>query len=301
MPPAPSAPPARGMLRDGAVAQDRWPGVVAGAIGRIGTGEVDKVVLARDVIASFDGDEPNSDADQQPIAGGAWATLDLRWPLRRLAHRYHRTWTFAVDGLIGATPELLVRLEEGWVSSRVLAGTVQRTSATSRDDRVRAGLTASAKERQEHDYAVTSVTDVLRPHCASLQVPTEPFVLELPNVFHLASDVSGPLANGSTSLRLAADLHPSAAVCGAPQPAASRIIGELEGMDRGGYAGPVGWMDASGDGEWGIALRCGELDADGWSMRLFAGGGIVAASDPDAELAETQAKLAPMRYALGLD
>jgi menaquinone-specific isochorismate synthase len=116
---------------------------------------------------------------------------------------------------------------------------------------------------------------------------------------HLATDVAGVLADGVTSLRLAASLHPSAAVCGTPSAVADRVIGQLEGMDRGRYAGPVGWMDASGDGEWGIALRCGAFEpGDAASMRLFAGCGIVAGSDPAAELAESDAKLVPMRDAL---
>ena len=131
-------------------------------------------------------------------------------------------------------------------------------------------------------------------------MPEAPYVLELPDVYHLASDISGTMRSGATSLRLAAALHPSAAVCGTPTEPAARLIDELEGMDRGRYAGPVGWMDASGDGDWGIALRCGELADDRHSMRLFAGGGIVAASDPQAELAETEVKLTAMRHALGL-
>jgi menaquinone-specific isochorismate synthase len=131
-------------------------------------------------------------------------------------------------------------------------------------------------------------------------VPESPFVLHLANVMHLATDVTGVLADGTTSLELAADLHPSAAVCGTPTEAAASLIASIEGMDRDRYAGPVGWMDAGGDGEWGIALRCARLDAeDPRSARLFAGCGIVAGSDPRAELAESAAKLLPMREALG--
>src|SRR5690606_17653492 len=142
--------------------------------------------------------------------------------------------------------------------------------------------------------------EALAAHCTELHVPEAPYVLELPDVYHLASDLTGTMVSGATSLRLAAALHPSAAVCGTPTQDAARVIGELEGMDRGRYAGPVGWMDGSGDGDWGIALRCGELAPDRHSMRLFAGGGIVAASDPEAELAETEVKLTAMRHALGL-
>ncbi|MDQ3384046.1 MAG: isochorismate synthase [Actinomycetota bacterium] len=282
-------------LSDGAVAAADWPAVVAAAVTRIIAGEVDKVVLARDLLASSD------------------APIQVGQMLRRLADRYAATWTFAVDGLVGATPEMLVRLERGRVRSRVLAGTVRRDrtpapsvteahpdldTAHASDPRLR--LVSSDKELEEHGFAVRSVAEALGPHCAELTVPDEPFVLELPDVYHLASDLVGTLRDGATSLRLAAALHPSAAVCGTPASAAARVIAELEGMDRGRYAGPVGWMDASGDGDWGIALRCGQLSQDEKSMRLFAGGGIVAASDPQTELAETEVKFAAMRHALGI-
>ena len=132
-----------------------------------------------------------------------------------------------------------------------------------------------------------------------MNVPETPFVLHLPNVMHLATDVTGVLADGASSLALAEALHPSAAVCGTPTAIADRVIADLEGMDRRRYAGPVGWIDASGDGEWGIALRTGEVDpGDPSRMRLFAGCGIVAGSDPEAEVAESDAKLVPMRDAL---
>ena len=292
----PSAESADGIqVQDGAVPASRWPEVISTAINRISSGEVDKVVLARDVTARA----------SEPID-----TVAL---LRRLADRYSATWTFAVDGLVGATPEMLVRLLDGKVRSRVLAGTVRRDTTPapsvtethpdladehSRDPRLH--LVSSTKDLEEHAFAVRSVAEALTPHCASLEVPEDPFVLELPDVYHLASDLSGDAADGSTSLDLAAALHPSAAVCGTPSERAARVIADLEGMDRGRYAGPVGWLDASGDGDWGIALRCGQLADDARSMRLFAGGGIVAASDPQAELAETEVKLAAMRHALGL-
>lgn len=283
-------------LQEGAVPAREWPAVIATAIERIEAGEVDKVVLARDVLAVSD----------EPIN-----TVTL---LRRLADRYAATWTFAVDGLVGATPEMLVRLQDGRVRSRVLAGTVRRDQTpapsvtephpeleTSHATDPRLHLVSSAKDLEEHAFAVRSVAEALAPHCVNLDVPEEPFVLELPDVYHLATDLSGEAGDDATSLDLAAALHPSAAVCGTPAAAAARVIAELEGMDRGRYAGPVGWVDASGDGDWGIALRCGQLTPDAHAMRLFAGGGIVSASDPQAELAETEVKLAAMRHALGLD
>jgi menaquinone-specific isochorismate synthase len=167
-----------------------------------------------------------------------------------------------------------------------------------------AQLARSSKDLEEHELAVVSVADALEPFCTSLNVPEQPFVLHLPNVMHLASDVTGVLARPAegaapSALALAAALHPSAAVCGTPTTAARELIREIEGMDRGRYAGPVGWMGADGDGEWGIALRSARLDdQDPHRARLFAGCGVVAASDPTAELAESEAKLIPMRWSL---
>ncbi|QQR99866.1 MAG: chorismate-binding protein [Austwickia sp.] len=266
---------------DGARSGPAWQSAVADAVARIGAGELDKVVLARDLYAE------------------AADVVDPRWLLRRLAAEYENTWVFAVDGLVGATPEMLCRLERGLVTSRVLAGTIRRTGDDERDLALAGSLARSSKDLEEHEYAVRSVADALAPHCTSMNLPEAPFVLHLPNVMHLATDVTGRLTNGATSITLAAALHPSAAVCGTPRDVAARVIDELEGMDRRRYAGPVGWVDASGDGEWGIALRCGELDADDpRRVRLFAGCGIVAGSDPAAELAESAAKLVPMRSAL---
>jgi menaquinone-specific isochorismate synthase len=194
---------------------------------------------------------------------------------------------------------MLVRRERGLVTSRVLAGTIRRTGDDERDLALAATLARSSKDLEEHEYAVRSVADALEPHCSSMNVPEAPFVLHLPNVMHLATDVAGVVHDAATvsSLELAASLHPSAAVGGTPTTVATDLIAELEGMDRGRYAGPVGWMDASGDGEWGIALRSAMVTEGG--VRLFAGCGIVASSDPEAELAESQAKFVPVRDALG--
>ncbi|MGW6004200.1 isochorismate synthase [Oerskovia enterophila] len=276
---------------DGSLSAEDWTAVVAEGVERIRRGDLEKVVLARDVLATA----------EHPV--------DPRWMLRRLAVAYDACWTFSVDGMVGATPELLVRSEKGLVTSRVLAGTIRRSGGAEADDDslLRAAhLARSSKDLEEHEYAVASVADALAPFCSSMNVPDAPFVLHLPNVLHLASDVTGVLAAGSggapapTSLALAAALHPSAAVCGTPTLAARDLIREIEGMDRARYAAPVGWFGADGDGEWGIALRSAELSPqDPHRVRLFAGCGIVAASDPGAELAESEAKLEPMRYALG--
>jgi menaquinone-specific isochorismate synthase len=265
---------------DGALNGDQWMTVVADAVSRINAGDLEKVVLARDLVATAAG------------------PIDVRWPLQRLAETYPMCWTFHVDGLFGATPEMLVRRERGLVTSRVLAGTIRRTGDDERDLALAATLARSSKDLEEHEYAVRSVAEALEPHCSSMNVPEAPFVLHLPNVMHLATDVAGVVhdAGEVSSLQLAEALHPSAAVGGTPTSVASELISEIEGMDRGRYAGPVGWMDATGDGEWGIALRSGELS--GSTVRLFAGCGIVGDSDPAAELAEAQAKFVPVTDAV---
>jgi menaquinone-specific isochorismate synthase len=251
---------------------------VAEAVRRIQAGELAKVVLARDVQARLD------------------APLDVRWPLQQLAREYPGCWTFSVDAMVGSTPEMLVRLRDGEVSSRVLAGTLRRTGDVNKDQRRSHALGRSIKDLEEHGYGVRSVVESLAEHCREVDVPSSPFVLDLPNVMHLATDVTGAVVDGSTSLDLLASLHPSAAVCGAPTSTARAVIREIEGLARGRYAGPVGWLDARGDGEWGIALRCAQVD--GARLRLFAGCGIVEGSRPADELAESNAKLLAMRSAL---
>ncbi|HVE24883.1 MAG TPA: isochorismate synthase [Sporichthya sp.] len=262
---------------DGALSADEWRTAVSTAVERIRSGELSKVVLARDLIARTDG------------------PIDIRHLVRGLAQRYPACFTFAVEGLVGATPELLVERQGDQVTSRVLAGTAWDADAAAR-------LLGSAKDLEEHDYAVRSAFDAIAPYCTQLTAPA-PTVLELANVAHLATEVTGTLRtraslNGTATdaLSLAGLLHPTAAVCGTPTRRAGRVIADLEGMDRGRYAGPVGWMDARGDGEWGIALRCAEVD--GARLRLFAGCGIVSGSDPDSEFAEAQAKFVAVREVL---
>ncbi|CAN5567360.1 chorismate-binding protein [soil metagenome] len=264
---------------DGSLTGAEWMSAVRRAVGRIESGELEKVVLARDLLAQAAG------------------PVDARWPLRRLARAYPGCWTYHVDGLVGATPEVLVRRERGLVSSRVLAGTIRRTGDDQHDLALAAALARSSKDLEEHEYAVRSVADGLAPHCSTVFVPETPFVLHLPNVMHLATDVTGVLTDNTGALALATSLHPSAAVGGTPSAGALRAIADLEQMDRDRYAAPVGWMSADGDGEWGIALRCGRITGD--RVRLFAGCGIVADSQAEAELAEAQAKFVPMRDALG--
>ena len=266
---------------DGSITTDAWKERVAQAITRIEKTGVDKVVLARDLIATT-----TTDIDARPI-------------LKKLAAEYPSTWTFAVDGLVGATPELLLRLSKGMVTSRVLAGTIPKTGDDAKDLALAASLARSSKDLEEHEYAVRSVAEALEPFCSSTNVPESPYVLHLANVMHLATDVTGALIKSKQrvdAFSLLNSLHPSAAVCGTPRNIAFDIIDEIEGMNRGRYAGPVGWIDASGDGELGIALRTGQIT--GKEIRIYAGCGIVAGSNPEKELEESNAKMIPMRSAL---
>jgi len=266
---------------DGTFSSEEWKKRVAEAISRVATNTVDKVVLARDVIATS-----TSDIDVRPI-------------LIKLAQEYPSTWTFSVDGLVGATPELLLRLSRGMVTSRVLAGTIPKTGDDEKDLALAASLARSSKDLEEHEYAVRSVAQALDPFCSSTNVPESPFVLHLANVMHLATDVTGALVETKQhvdAFSLLKSLHPSAAVCGTPRNIAFDIIDEIEGMNRGRYAGPVGWIDSSGDGELGIALRCGQIKDH--SIQIYAGCGIVAGSNPEKELEESNAKMIPMRSAL---
>lgn len=262
-------------------ADTAWKARVSTAVERIQGGALDKVVLARD------------------FTGIASENIEPRTILRKLAAEYPSTWSFAVSGLIGATPELLLRLSRKMVTSRVLAGTISKTGDDEHDLALAASLARSSKDLEEHIYAVQSVADALEPLCTSTNVPESPYVLHLANVMHLATDVTGALAEKLAhvdAFTILEKLHPSAAVCGTPREQAASLIAEIEGMSRGRYAGPVGWIDAAGDGELGIALRCGQIQ--GRSIRIFAGCGIVAGSDPDKELAESEAKLIPMRSAV---
>ena len=266
---------------DGSITTDAWKERVAQAITRIEKTGVDKVVLARHLIATT-----TTDIDARPI-------------LKKLAAEYPSTWTFAVDGLVGATPELLLRLSRGMVTSRVLAGTIPKTGDDAKDLALAASLARSSKDLEEHEYAVRSVAEALEPFCSSTNVPESPYVLHLANVMHLATDVTGALIKSKQrvdAFALLSSLHPSAAVCGTPRNIAFDIIEEIEGMNRGRYAGPVGWIDASGDGELGIALRTGQIS--GKEIRIYSGCGIVVGSSPEKELEESAAKMIPMRSAL---
>lgn len=248
---------------------------VSRAIERISAGELEKVVLARDLVGRL------------PAGAGIGGALEA------LAAGYPDCWTFTIDGFFGSSPETLVKVHDGTVSARVLAGSGARGTDAASDLEASVALATSAKDQDEHEYAVQSVLAALRPHSPGVTASEVPFTLRLPNLWHLASDVEGELSDDSGSLDLAAALHPTAAVAGTPTADAVAAIAELEGFDRGRYAGPVGWIGADGDGEWAIALRCAQAEPDG-TVRAFAGAGIVAESVPEHELAETTMKFRPI-------
>ncbi|HHU39324.1 MAG TPA: isochorismate synthase [Propionibacterium sp.] len=265
-------------LLPGRLTRQRYRNAVAAAIERIRSGEVEKVVIARDLVATSP--EP----------------LDLSALLARLQASNTASWTFHVDGMVGSSPEMLVATRGTRVRSQVLAGSAPVTGDVHLDDVTATRLAASAKDHTEHVYAARSVAERL---ASVADVTTrDPQVIRLPRIMHLATDIGGTLRGPHSPLALAGIVHPSAAVCGTPTEVAFDVIAELEGFDRGRYAGPVGWLDARGDGEFVIALRCGQVDPDGTSIRLFAGGGIVTGSVPTDELAETARKFLPMYEAL---
>jgi len=266
-------------LAPGAMSESAYRDAVATAVHRIGTGETSKVVLSRDLV------------------GRIPKMADLRPVIARLAAAYPDTFAFAVNGLIGASPETLVRVENGRATARVLAGSAARGTDATSDTLAATALATSAKDRAEHDFALASLVDALEPRTSGISTGAT-FALELPNLWHLATDISADLVDGSSALDLVAALHPTAAVAGSPTPAALAMIAELEPFDRGRYAGPVGWVDANGDGEWAVALRCARFTEHD-EVTAYAGAGIVAGSDPDRELAETRLKFLPITGALG--
>jgi len=267
-------------LHQGALDREHYAEAVRRAIERIRAGELSKVVLARDLVGHLP-------------AGG-----DLRRVLMDLSLGYPDTWAFAVDGLVGASPETLVRVKYGTVTARVLAGSIARGADAAADHAAAVALATSTKDLDEHRFAVRSAISALAPHSGAITASEEPYALKLPNLWHLATDIEAPLADRSTVLDLVAELHPTAAVAGDPTEVALRLIRELEPTDRGLYGGPVGWVDQAGNGKWAVALRSAQVSADG-GIRAFAGAGIVADSDPERELAETRLKFTPVVEAFG--
>jgi menaquinone-specific isochorismate synthase len=276
-------------LHTGSLSEEDWMAAVSAGVAEIRTGALEKLVLARDIVAT--------------VPSG----VNAAQVLRELSARYRECWTYGVDGLVGATPEMLIQVEGRTAQARVLAGTLDRRDAHGQAgipmDYAERVLAGSEKQRHEHEIAIQSLTSQLAPFSEAMNAHDEPFILELPNVWHLASDVKAELTEVEghvpTCLALINALHPTAAVCGTPTLVAGALIRKLEHLDRGPYAGPVGWLDAAGNGEWGIALR-GAVIEDAHTVRLYAGCGIVDGSQPEAELAETWAKFRPMLESLGI-
>lgn len=259
----------------------RWLDEVSAAIASIEEGALLKVVLARDEVV--------------------WSktAFSERTIAMRLAQTFPQCFTFVCDGLVGATPELLVRRRGREVESLVLAGSARRGSDPDDDAAEADWLFNSAKERSEHSLALDSVRDALKSVCSDVVATPEPAILRLANVQHLATKISARLDDRAPSvLELVDLLHPTAAVGGVPREAALTRIRQAEGNLRGRYAGPVGWVDAEGNGEWGIGLRCALVSGN--QAQLFAGAGVVAGSLPEAELEETRLKFRAMENALGL-
>lgn len=269
----------RATLAAASLSREQFTAVVGRVVDAIRSGRVEKVVIARDATARIPAD------------------TDRRALLHELADRYPDCLTFGVDGLIGASPETLVSVHAREASARVLAGSTARGASAADDAAAAAQLATSTKDLDEHAFAVHSVLDALRPHVRAVTASELPFTLKLPNLWHLATDVEMQLAESSSALDIVAALHPTAAVAGSPTDAALALIAELEPFDRGRYAGPVGWIDHDGDGEWVIALRCARIDDDGL-LTAYAGAGIVLDSDPESELAETRMKFRPIADSL---
>jgi isochorismate synthase len=280
----PGAPPPAAGLRDLTAIPTRggFADAVRRALERIDAGHLQKVVLARMLVAHAAG------------------PLDRRALLERLRAREPDAYAFAVHGFVGATPELLVARSGDAVIANPLAGTTRRGADPDADHAASDALLASPKDRWEHALVVEAVRAGLAPAVPLLQVPEHPATLATGTVWHLSTLIHGRLTEPRpSSLSLASLLHPTPAVCGTPTDAAMRAIRELEPFDRTLYAGLVGWMDTDGNGEWAVALRCAEIQGN--MASLFAGAGIVRDSDPQEELAETDAKFDSMLGALGAD
>ena len=248
------------------------------ALAAISSKNIEKVVLARDLKAQVSQD------------------FNINPALRKLEKKFDSCFIYSVAGLFGASPELLVKVYHSDLSARVLAGTAGRGTDPGVDQAIGAALNESPKNRAEHKYAIDSLVAALKVFSEEITVDTEPFSIPLPNLWHLASDVKAALNSDSTSLQVVSALHPSAAVAGTPRDKALEVIEEIENVDRGRYAGPVGWLGADGDGVWAIALRGAQLDNG--TLTAFAGCGIVAGSDSEAELAEAVLKFKPIVDAL---
>lgn len=249
-----------------------WMQVVGDAVQRIRAGELEKVVLAREVLVTAD------------------APIPVESVLARLARSFPDCFLYLVDGFCGASPELLVSRSNDVVRAQPMAGTAPRAGEPEADQRAAAALLASPSYRHEHQITIDAVHDTLLRFSSYVDYEPEPSVVALANVVHLATRVEGRLSHPSASiLDLVEALHPTPAVCGRPAAAALTAIGDLEGFDRGRYAGAVGWIDSRGNGEFAVSIRGATIDGN--QAVVVGGNGIVADSDPETELIETRAKM----------
>jgi menaquinone-specific isochorismate synthase len=271
--------PGRVEIRSSRSPQDWMDALVSGREQIRGEGPLRKFVLAREIVVE------------------AERSLSRRDILDRLRAAYPACFITSIDQMVGASPELLLSRRGDIVRSRPLAGTAPRSPDPNTDSRLAATLLASAKNREEHQIVIDMVHDTLLPWCSYLDAEPEPSVIGMANVQHLATYLEGRLSMPAASaLELVTALHPTPAICGTPTDVALEVIRDLEGFDRGAYAGPAGWVDAQGNGDWVVGIRSAELD--GTTARVFAGVGVVADSDPGAELEETRNKLQAMLSAL---
>ncbi|MFK7918775.1 MAG: isochorismate synthase MenF [Ilumatobacter sp.] len=260
---------------------DHYLDAVASARDAVRAGLLTKAVIAR------------------PIHVGADQPISVHAVLRRLKATFSSSYRFSIDGFIGASPELLVEVDGSVVRSHPLAGTTPRTGDIDNDARLAAELQASAKNQIEHRVVIDDVHDRLLPFVSYLDEEPEPSIVTVANVQHLGTRLEGMLSQPPpTVVDLVRVLCPTPALGGHPRQEAIELIERVEGFERGRYGGAVGWVDANGNGTWAVAIRCAEFAADRRSARLVAGGGIVADSEPLAELAETQAKFQAMLSAI---
>lgn len=260
---------------------DTYLAAVASARDAVRSKTIEKAVIARDIAIECD----------QPV--------DVHAVLLRLRASFGSSYRFAIDGFVGASPELLISVNDDIVRSHPLAGTTPRTGDPATDQRLARELQASPKNQIEHRVVVDMVHDTLLPHCSYLDWEPEPSIVAVANVQHLGTAVEGRLASPAPHVsRLARELCPTPALSGAPHAAACDLIERVEGFSRGLYGGAVGFVDARGNGTFAVAIRCAQFNATRTRARLFAGGGIVGDSDPHAELAETQAKFQAMLSAI---
>ena len=260
---------------------EQYLAAVAAARDAVRRSTLAKAVIAREIAVCSD--EP----------------IDVHAVLLRLRASFGSSYRYSIDGLIGASPELLISVDDTTVRSHPLAGTAPRTGDPDTDARLARELMASAKNQIEHRVVIDAIHDTLLPWCSYLDWAPEPSIVAVANVQHLGTEIEGMLSAPRPGvLDLVRALSPTPALGGAPRDEALALIESVEGFERGRYGGAVGWTDANGDGTWAVAIRCAEFDPDRRRARLVAGGGIVAESEPLAELAETQAKLQAMLSAI---